>query len=83
MLKMKKMINLILIAVIFHTIFSFEITPYATYQYNSDSNLYSNEGDLVVDMFGGSGTTGIAVAENGDVYIVSDIEDGIVKITLQ
>jgi Ethanolamine utilization protein EutJ (predicted chaperonin) len=29
------------------------------------------------------GTTGIAVAENGDVYIVSDIEDGIVKITLQ
>ena len=29
------------------------------------------------------GTTGIAVAENGDVYIVSDIEDGIIKITLQ
>ena len=40
---MKKLINLILIAVIFHTIFSFEITPYATYQYNSDSDLYPYE----------------------------------------
>ena len=37
---MKKTTNLILITIIFHTVFSFEITPYALYQYNSDSDLY-------------------------------------------
>ena len=43
MLKIKKIVNLILLGTIFHIIFSFEITPYAIYKYNSDSNLYPYE----------------------------------------
>ena len=36
-------------------------------------NLYSNEGDLVVDMFGGSGTTGIAAIQTNRKYLLIDI----------
>ncbi len=43
MLKIKKIVNLILLGTIFHIIFSFEITPYAIYEYSSDSDLYPYE----------------------------------------
>ena len=43
MLKIKKIVNLILVSIIFHIIFSFDVTPYTIYQYNSDSDLYPYE----------------------------------------
>ncbi len=36
-------------------------------------NLYSNEGDFVVDIFGGSGTTGIAAIQSNRTYLLTDI----------
>ena len=37
--------------------------------------MYSNDNDLVVDIFAGSGTTGISAIENGRKYLLTDINE--------